>query len=330
MLINSANLALFFTGLSATFFAAYDSAAPHWNEIATFKGSSTKYERMAWMEKVPTMRQWVGQRVIANLVSRDYMIENIPWELTLEVDKWDIQQDQYGVYAPMVSAMGQQAALWPDYMIADAMRLNSKTAYDGAPYFDDAHSVELADGSGTATWDNNMASTAFSPENFQAARKHMMLFVGQDNRPMGIRPSHIFAGPSLEIAILNVLNATFIAPQLIGGNTQVGANDNVLRGIAKPVIWEQLESTAAGIDGTEGLGSGDPDPAKTWYLADCGKAIKPFIFQQFQAPVFIPRQNPQDPSVFDRAKFVYGVEANGNSGVTLPFLCLRAYGGVLS
>lgn len=330
MHITPANMALFFTGLSATFWQAYGQAVPFASQLSMRKPSSTEIEKDGWMGKIPTMRKWVGSKVIQNVAARSYTLENFPWELTLSIDKHKIQDDTYGIYAPTVQFMGMQSAKWADYMIADVLRLNLRTAYDGKKLFADDHPVDVDD-SAKGTYDNNLA-LALTPDNFQTARKTMMTYIGEDSRPLGLYPDIAVCGPSLEITLLNILNAAFIAPQTIGGNTQVGASDNVLKGVAKPLIVPELESLIPDIFGedVDGLASGDPDPAKTWFIFDTRKPIKPLVFQERQAPVFIPRVDPTDPEVFDRRQFVYGVEARGNVGCSLPWLSLRSVGGTLS
>jgi phage major head subunit gpT-like protein len=321
-------MSIFFTGLSAQFWQAYGQAAPFWAQVAMLKPSNTEIEKDGWMGKIPTLREWIGPRVVQNAAARSYTLENRLWELTLAVDKFKIQDDTYGVYAPIVAYMGMQSAKWPDYMIADAMRLNSRLAFDGLAYYHASHPVDVDD-AGKGTY-SNTKTLALTPDNFQSVRKDMMKFVAEDGRPLGLSPDLLVVPPSLEITALNILNAAFIAPQLIGGNTQVGANENVLKGVSRLLVVPELETTIAGIDGTPGLGSGDPDPAKTWFIFDTRKPIKSHMFQQRQAPVFVPRVDPTDPVVFNEHQFVYGVEARGNVGVTLPWLSVRSVGGTLA
>jgi len=54
-----------------------------------------------------------------------------------------------------------------------------------------------------------------------------------------------------------------------------------------------------------------------WYLLDTTKVIKPIILQMRKPYQFIPVTRPDDPSVFDRNEFKYGVDARLNVGVGL-------------
>lgn len=66
-----------------------------------------------------------------------------------------------------------------------------------------------------------------------------------------------------------------------------------------------VEQSVANTDG----GNGTP-----WFLIDDSRPLKPIIFQQRQAPVFIARDNPDDESVYRRKEFEYGVDARYNAG----------------
>ena len=46
-----------------------------------------------------------------------------------------------------------------------------------------------------------------------------------------------------------------------------------------------------------------------WYLLDTSKAVKPILYQKRKDYQFIPRTRPDDPSVFDKNEFVFGVDA---------------------
>lgn len=61
-----------------------------------------------------------------------------------------------------------------------------------------------------------------------------------------------------------------------------------------------------------GGGAGNP-----WYLFDTTKVIKPFIFQKRQDYKFVALDNPDDPNVFNKKEYVFGVDARCNVGFGL-------------
>ena len=44
------------------------------------------------------MREWIGDREIQNLSASDYTIKNKDYELTVGVDRNDIEDDTLGIY----------------------------------------------------------------------------------------------------------------------------------------------------------------------------------------------------------------------------------------
>ena len=56
-------------------------------------------------------------------------------------------------------------------------------------------------------------------------------------------------------------------------------------------------------------GAGDP-----WYLLDTGRAVKPLIYQEREAPVFTSLTNADDEYVFTKDVYRYGVRARSNVG----------------
>ena len=64
--------------------------------------------------------------------------------------------------------------------------------------------------------------------------------------------------------------------------------------------------------------------ATAWYLLVTKLPIKPFVFQRRKSPTFVQYTDPSSPDVFKRRKYVYGTDARGAAGYTLPFLAYRA------
>jgi phage major head subunit gpT-like protein len=63
------------------------------------------------------------------------------------------------------------------------------------------------------------------------------------------------------------------------------------------------------------LGSGEP-----WFLMDDSRPVKPMIFQRRKDYGFVAQTDPQSDNVFNRAEFLYGVEARVATGYGLPQL----------
>ena len=139
-------------------------------------------------------------------------------------------------------------------------------------------------------------------------------------------PDTLIVPPALKYQAMNILNASFIAPQTIGSTTQVGTNDNVLKGMLNLIVLPELAAgmqfpTFDPVTGAKVLSAGGSDTK--WYVGAMGQSVKPITWQMRQAPTIVNRTDPRDPQVFDRAVYTYGIEARGAAVLTFPFLMSR-------
>ena len=142
MIINQANLANLFIGYKAAFQGAFDSETTTWNQVATQVTSTTRDEKYGWLGQWPKLREWIGDRQVKNLETHDYSIKNRDFEVTVAVDRNDIEDDGYGVYSPMMAEMGRAAATHADELVYGLLKAGFELpCYDGQPFFDADHPV---------------------------------------------------------------------------------------------------------------------------------------------------------------------------------------------
>ncbi|KJS28561.1 MAG: Mu-like prophage major head subunit gpT [Desulfatitalea sp. BRH_c12] len=147
MIINSGNLAILFRAFKASFQRAFDAAPSQWARIATRVPSTTSVNDYGWLGQIPGMREWIGDRFINNLSQHDYSIRNRSFENTVGVDRDKIDDDQYGIYAPMFEMLGQTAREHPDILVFGLLAAGGTTlCYDGQPFFSLTHPVINAAG----------------------------------------------------------------------------------------------------------------------------------------------------------------------------------------
>ncbi len=65
-----------------------------WQKVATLVPSEAGEESYKWLGKIPRMREWIGDRQIQNLTASDYTIKNKDFEVTVGVDRNDIEDDK--------------------------------------------------------------------------------------------------------------------------------------------------------------------------------------------------------------------------------------------
>jgi phage major head subunit gpT-like protein len=179
--ITPANLALLKQGFNAAFKGAFGTAKPMWDKIAMKVQSSTGEEVYAWLGANTKLREWIGERVYQNLKLHGYTIKNKTFESTVSVPRDAIDDDQYGVYTPLMAQMGQDAAQHPDELIFGLVLLGlTTTCYDGQYFFDTDHPVGPQ---GAEASVSNYTAGGSNPWFLLDTSKVLKPFILQERRP---------------------------------------------------------------------------------------------------------------------------------------------------
>lgn len=161
MIINKGNLTALFVAFKAAFSAGLGQAASQYALVSTNVPSTTSAEEYGWLGAFPNMREWLGDRVINGMASHGYSIRNKSFEMTVGVPRPAIEDDQYGIYSPMMSEMGRAAAAHPDQLVFNLLKAGASTlSYDGQNFYDTDHPVIGANGAvaSQANYDDNSGS----------------------------------------------------------------------------------------------------------------------------------------------------------------------------
>ena len=142
MEVNAANLNALRVGYSAAFQGGLGQASSDFLRIATEVTTTQKEQKYGWLGKMPNVREWIGARAVQNLSQHDYSIKEVPWELTVGVDRDDIETDNLGIYTPMFTEMGMSTGSKKDMLAFGLLKDGFTTeCYDGQYYFDTDHPV---------------------------------------------------------------------------------------------------------------------------------------------------------------------------------------------
>ena len=213
MKINPGNLQTLGTTFNSLYQQGLTMASAQSMMVATMVPSSTGENEYGWLGKLPSMREWLGDRVINAATASDYTIKNRDFEQTIGVDRNDIEDDNIGIYSPLFTEMGRSTMAHKEELVFGQLKAGfDRPCYDGQNFFDTDHPVLDAAG-----------------------------------------------------------NETVVS------NMQAGAGD-------------------------------------AWYLIDDTRALKPVIFQERKAPMFVAKDRPDDDNVFLRKQFLYGVDSRCNVG----------------
>jgi len=325
MLITPSNLNLFFTALEGRFWMAYGIAPLFADKMATVIPVSTEQVAFGWIGMVDKMREWLGPRTVHSPAPQTYSVTMQNFELTESVDRFKLEDDNFGVYAPLFDFMGKSARKNPDYQMRDLLKnQGSQTGTrqngpDGLTGFNTAHPIDLYDSS-KGTYCNDFTGGgvsiggitvggALSVTPYLTVRQEMMSRKSESGEALGVMPDLLSVAPQLDSTAKTLLQASFLAPASLGGlSGQVGPMDNVaMRGTAELLTVPEFAS--------------DPN---VWYLSDTSKALRPLIWCERQAPNFIARTRLDDPAVFDSHVFLFGSDSRGAPAWGPSFLISRS------
>lgn len=280
MVVNQTALNGINVGFKTIFNKVFDGTQPLYTIIATVVPSEAAEEQYKWLGKIPSMREWIGDREIQNLQASDYTIKNKDFELTIGIDRNDIEDDRIGVYTPVISDMAQSAAEFPDKLCFGLLKNGfNNNCYDGKPFFSSDHKANRITYS-------NLGRKKLSIESYADARSRMMSLTDGKGNSLNITPNLLVVPPSLEKEGLKILKA-----DLIDGST------NVYKDSAELLVVPDLSGNES-----------------AWYLLNTKKAIKPIIYQVRKAPVFVSLTRETDENVFLNKQFLYGVDSRSNAG----------------
>lgn len=140
MIINSANLQGLFRGFSTSFNKGFEGVPSSYQDIAMETKSDTREMTYGWLGQMPGLREWLGDRHIKSVAAHGFTIRNRDFEATVSVSANDIEDDQYGVYAPLFTDLGRSAAEHPNRLIFELLAKGfDEPCYDGQNFFDTEH-----------------------------------------------------------------------------------------------------------------------------------------------------------------------------------------------
>ena len=282
------------------------SAETFYAKIVSEMPSVGRENRYAWLDRLPAMREWLGERVIQNASAREFTVVNKNYEETVRVDRNQIEDDQVGVFSPVVEMLGYAVKVLPDQLTTSLILSGESTlCHDGQYFFDTDHPLDMDD-SGSATQANLLTSLPLTEANYATARAQMRSFKGKDGTPLNINPTVLMVHPDQEGIARKILTGEFIPSTVTQGAVSgAAAGTNIWKGSADLIVNPYLTTTGE------------------WYLLDCSKPIKPFVYQKRRPAQLVPMTDPSSPEVFKNRQFLWGVDSREAAGLGLYFLALK-------
>lgn len=314
MLITPNSLDALFIGFSQQFKDAYmTEPQPLLEQIGSKVPSNTRDQRYPFVQAISgAMREWIGERRVQNVVVDGFVVTNKKWENTLDIQRTDIEDDQYGVYSSMlIPNLARHAKLLADQQIAAVIAANG-IGFDGVAFFNASHPIDPS-GATSGVQSNVIASGgALAAPTLAQAQALMMSLKGPDGLPMGSYGDTILVPPSLKYVAETLAHGAFYPAGQNGTSAIFGPQSNMFVGQYKVVASPWIADT------------GDPTTA-VWYLLDCrSNNMRPFFWQEREAPQLVSMVDPANPVVFFQDIYTMGARARGAAAASLWFKAVRA------
>lgn len=294
--INQTNLDALEKGYRVIFMAALQAAKPKWMSLAMRAASTGAEEFYQWLGAVPGMRKLLGEIVIRNLSNHKFSIPNDEFESTVAVPQASVERDTYGIYNPLMEAMGLAAAMHPDELVA-ALLINgfAQKCYTGKNFFDNDHEPVK----GKAKF-SNKGTKKLSATNYELARANIKSRLNTEGRSMNL-------GIDLVLVVSPTYEAT--ARKIVIADKDPSGADNVNKGTARLEVWPQLATSE-----------------HAWFLLEAGNPIKALIFQEEKKTSFASLTSQTSDHVFKKKEFLYQGYGRYNAGYGLPELAFGSTG----
>lgn len=312
MTISPANFTLFVSTGNNIVGSVYltDMIADVANDFSTELPSPNAQTIYVWRGMIPKIREWIGARVTFETAPQTYTVINRPYELTLEVDRFELDDDRanwdthFRDLADMARQVKRARALWLRDLLCNTGTFTGavQNGYDGLSYFNTAHPVDVYSAA-AGTYCNKFNSGGqiigginiggqFGISSVATIAEYAPTISAEDGEPLGIIYNRCMIPSALQLEANLVLKALSMAPPAWGTITgQVGAADNpMLKFGIEPIVNTFL----------------DGQSKTNFYMYDNTKVIKPMVWQVNTPAVFAPRVSETDPNVWDRHKYQWG------------------------
>lgn len=264
--------------------------------------------RQLWLDNVPKMRLWEGDKVLSMLRGESLSIVTRPHEASIMVPKGDIINDELGLYTDKINQLGDSYMwhldeLFIGMLIAGLQGTALGTTYDGQNLIDTDHTFL---GNGTGATYSNKVTGAFSATTYQSAYNAFLTMKDENGLPISPvagRTMYLLHGPTNRNAVRTVLQQENIV-----GQTQT----NLDKGTAVPVCSEWITSGAV----YNVFGQSITLTGLEWFLIPSDSTA--IMIQIKRDPEFLAVDKGDDEFTFRTGKLLYGIESEDGAAYGMP------------
>jgi phage major head subunit gpT-like protein len=291
MQISQAALASIYRGYRVIYDQAYQASPTISDAFVMESPSSNEQEVIDWLGAVPGMKKLVGEIVIQNLAAGTWTVTNDEFSDVVAVKQSRIENDTFGIYNPLMAAMGAAAKQHKDELVISNVLVNgfSQKDFTGKNFFDTAKKREPKDAGYT-----NYAEYPLNAFGYMKGRANLLGRLNAAGRPLNLgRKLELVCSTANEPIAKQILSSDTMIQAIAGtaGGTSVGGSiTNINKGTATVV-------PSAYIDASE--------TPNAWFLLETGMIFKPLIWQVNKAAVLTSITNPESDHVFKHHEFLY-------------------------
>ena len=282
-----------YVGFHKTFHDRLAAGQPIANRIATIVDTDQLVDRQVWLTKNPKMRQWLGDKVLNKFRSESHPIVTSPYESSVEVPKFDMENDRLGLYRPRIATMADSFGIALDelvigMLVAGVNGISLGSTYDGQNLIDTDHTA--LSGGGTAQ--SNRVTGALSATTYNTAWTRLLSLVDENGTPVN--------GAGRRMTLLVGPANREVARDIIDQQTQANGESNMDRGTADLIVTPWIRAGTMVVNGVSVTLTGNE-----WFLIPEGSSA--ILVHVKQRPIFLSVED--GAFVFMHGIYLYGTEA---------------------
>jgi phage major head subunit gpT-like protein len=312
MQISDAALAAIFRGYRVIYDQAYQATPTISDDFVMTSPSTNEQEVIDWLGSVPGMKQLLGEIVIQNLAGQTWTVTNSEFESTVAVKQSRVENDTFGIYNPLMSALGAAAKQHKDQLVIAETLVNGFTLKDftGSTFFGTNKKREPKDPGYT-----NTATYPLNAYGYMKARAQLLARLNAAGRPLNLgRKLVLICSAANEPIAKQILSSDTMIQAVAGtsGDTSVGgAITNINKGTAQVVPSAYIDACAT---------------PNAWFLIETGMIFKPFIWQVNKEPVLTSLTSMSSDHVFKHHEFLYQAYGRYNASFLMGDLAFGSTG----
>lgn len=238
-------------------------------------GSGNIYEDYS---ELPFMQEWIGDKRIDKASMDKWTVPNKDFSSALEVHKNRIADGQTASYGSLAQGMGRNARMLPDQLLSDLVNgIFTAKAWDSELFISAAHGNKMTKALSSAT-------RAAADASLGAALALFAAFKNSAGKSLRLVPNVLYVPPALKL----------VADTLATADLLDDGKPNPYKGYGLTVVV-------------------DPDmtSATQWMLLCTNGILKPFIYQNREAPNMVESVSADSQERFMRGNLLLSFEARG-------------------